>query len=276
MRSVPSPISASSISISPSAIADYNRAIAIVPNNVALFFGRGLAYIAKGERDRAIADYNEAKRLDPQIARAYFNRGNAYRAKGDNDRAIADYDEAIRLDPKNPRAFNNRGFVYHDKGDNDRAVTDFNEAIQLNPAAAAKQRGMWFFYHGDFEKPAADLLRSHDLRNDAYTMLWRYLARAHMGQDGAAELSASATQLRSENWPHAVIAFYLGQRSLDEMRAAAFNANEKCESAFYAGEWELLRGNREEAKASLHGRPWPEPKARASLRTSPRTSPAGH
>ena len=82
-------------------------------------------------------------------------------------------------------------------------------------------------------------------------MLWRYLARAHMGQDGATELSASATQLMSEDWPHAVIAFYLGQRSLDEMCTAARNANEKCESAFYAGEWELLRGNRGEAKASL-------------------------
>jgi hypothetical protein len=63
-----------------------------------------------------------------------------------------------------------------------------------DPATAAKQRGRWLFYHGDFEKAAADLLRAHDLRDDAYTMLWLYLARAHMGQDGAAELSASATQ----------------------------------------------------------------------------------
>jgi lipoprotein NlpI len=72
-----------------------------------------------------------------------------------------------------------------------------------------------------------------------------------MGQDDTAELSASATRLKSEDWSHAVIAFYLGQRSLDEMCTAARNANEKCESAFYAGEWELLRGNSGEAKASL-------------------------
>jgi len=182
---------------------------------------------------------------------AFHNRGLAYRAEGDSDRAIADYTEAIQLDPKNPSTFNNRGFVYHDKGDNDHADADFNEAIRLNPAAALKQRGRWFFYQGDFEKAAADLLRTHDLRHDAYTMLWRYLARARMGQDGAAELTASATQLKSEDWPHAVIAFYLGQRSLDEMHTAARNANERCESAFYAGEWELLRGNMGQARASL-------------------------
>jgi lipoprotein NlpI len=82
-------------------------------------------------------------------------------------------------------------------------------------------------------------------------MLWRYLALGRMGQDGAAELSANATRLRTKDWPYAVIDFYLGKRSLDEMHAAAGNANDKCESAFYAGEWQLLRGNKADAKASL-------------------------
>ena len=35
------------------------------------------------------------------------------------------------------------------------------------------------------------------------------------------------------------------------MRAAAGKANEKCEAAFYAGEWQLARGNGVDAKASL-------------------------
>jgi rhomboid protease GluP len=72
-----------------------------------------------------------------------------------------------------------------------------------------------------------------------------------MGQDGTAELSANVARLQSQNWPRAVIDFYLGRRSLEEMRAMAGNARDKCESAFYAGEWELLRGNKAEAKTSL-------------------------
>jgi WD40 repeat protein len=233
------------------AILDFDQAIQLDPEYPLAYFWRGLAYFENKDDDRAILDYDEAIQFDPKYAIAFHNRGLAYRAKGENDRAIVDYTEAIRLNPKNALAFNDRGFVYHDKGDDDRAVADFNEAIRLDPATAARQRGSWFFYQGDFEKAAADLLRANDLRVNAYTMLWLYLARAHMGQDGVAVLSASATQLKSKDWPHAVIAFYLGQRSLDEMRTGARKPNEKCEFAFYAGEWELLRGNRGEAKASL-------------------------
>jgi lipoprotein NlpI len=108
-----------------------------------------------------------------------------------------------------------------------------------------------FFYGGDFEKAVAALLLANDLKDDAHAMLWRYLARAHLGQDGTAELSDNAARLTTADWPHAVIDFYLGRRSLDEIRTAASNPNEQCESAFYAGEWELLHGNKAEAKALL-------------------------
>jgi hypothetical protein len=66
-----------------------------------------------------------------------------------------------------------------------------------------------------------------------------------------AELSDNAARLTTADWPHAVIDFYLGRRSLDEMLAAASNANEQCESAFFAGEWQLLHGNKAEARALL-------------------------
>ena len=224
------------------------------PKNLArAFHNRANAYSDKGDKDRAIADYNEAIRLDPKDARAFNNRGTAYSDKGDNDRAIADYNETIRLDPKYARAFNNRGNAYGAKGDNDRAIADYNEAIRLDPKfpTAFNNRGRLFFRNGDFLKAAADLLRANDLKPDAYAMLWRYLALGHMGQGGAAELSANATRLKTKDWPYAVIDLYFGRRSLDEMRKAASNADEKCESAFYAGEWELLRRHKAEAKASL-------------------------
>ena len=55
--------------------------------------------------------------------------------------------------------------------------------------------------------------------------------------------------MKTKDWPYVVIDFYLGRRSLDEVRPAAANANDK--SAFYIGELQLLRGNKAESKASL-------------------------
>jgi tetratricopeptide (TPR) repeat protein len=213
---------------------------------------RGFVWHDKGDLDRAIADYNEAIRLDPKQANAYRNRGNAWREKGDLDRAIADLNEAIRLDPKYANAYVNRGNVWHDKGDLDRAIADYNEATGLNPKELSYRfRGYFYFYMGDFAAAAADLLHANDLADNAYAMLWRYLARGHLKQDGAPELGVNAARLKNKDWPYAVIDFYLGRRSLAEMRAAAGKPDEKCGAEFYIGEWHLLRGSKANARAAL-------------------------
>jgi lipoprotein NlpI len=57
--------------------------------------------------------------------------------------------------------------------------------------------------------------------------------------------------LKTKDWPYAVIDFYLGRRSLEEMRAAAEKPGQKCEVEFYVGEWHLLRGNSAEARSAV-------------------------
>ena len=51
----------------------------------------------KCDYDQAIADFDEAIALDPQDALAYANRGYAYYNLGDDDKAIADYERALEL-----------------------------------------------------------------------------------------------------------------------------------------------------------------------------------
>jgi tetratricopeptide (TPR) repeat protein len=126
------------------AMADYNEAIRLNPMHAAAFNSRGFIYDKKGDYDRAMADYNEAIRINPMFAIAISNRGIEYGRKGDYDRAVSDFNEAIRLDPKYAAAFNGRGFTYMRKGENDRAMADYNEAIRLDPkyAVAFCNRGM--------------------------------------------------------------------------------------------------------------------------------------
>ena len=52
---------------------------------------RGIAYGQKGDFVRAIADFDKAIEVEPDDAEAYRNRAVAYRIKGDLAKAIADY-----------------------------------------------------------------------------------------------------------------------------------------------------------------------------------------
>jgi lipoprotein NlpI len=82
-------------------------------------------------------------------------------------------------------------------------------------------------------------------------MLWRFLARSRMGQDGADELRANAERLKNKEWSQNVIDLLLGRRSLQEVRASAGKPEEKCKAEFYAGQLHLLRGAATESATAL-------------------------
>ena len=64
-------------------------------------FSPKLAYFSPLPPARSgIADYNAVLKLDPKFAPAYYNRGMAYLAKGDKEKGAADLKEAGRLDFK--------------------------------------------------------------------------------------------------------------------------------------------------------------------------------
>ena len=106
-------------------------------------FNAGDALKREGRFEEAIAQYNEAIRLEPQDAQAHNNRGTTYLRLGQVERAIQDLDEAIRIDPQYAQPYSNRGVAYASLGQLERAIMDFDEAIQLEPqhAAAHNNRG---------------------------------------------------------------------------------------------------------------------------------------
>jgi tetratricopeptide (TPR) repeat protein len=83
------------------AIAEFDRAIKLDPNNATAYFGRGRGYLRKGDNSRAVADYSQALRLNPNDVISYSNRGRAYARMGDYDNAVADFESALRIDPNN-------------------------------------------------------------------------------------------------------------------------------------------------------------------------------
>ena len=106
---------------------------ASMPYTVLHYFLRGLARHELGDLAGAIADYDQAIALKPNDAVAYNSRGNARRTQGDLAGAIADYDQAIALKPDDAVAYNSRGNARRTQGDLAGAIADYDQAIALKP-----------------------------------------------------------------------------------------------------------------------------------------------
>ncbi len=112
------------------------------------WFKQGNAHHASKEYEKAIADYDRAIALDPNDANAYHNRGLAYRNINEYHKAIADYDRAIALDPDYRNAYHNRGLTYYNLNEYQKAIADYDRAIALDPNfALAKENRKQLIEH---------------------------------------------------------------------------------------------------------------------------------
>ncbi len=162
------------------AIADYNKAIQILPTFSPLYLGRGQIRSALGDSQGAIADYDQAIRLNPNDVRAYNNRGVLHARLGDSSSALKDYDQAIQVSPDYAYAYNNRAIERANSGDRKGAITDYDRAIRLDPTfpktyanRASVHAGL-----GNYQQAIADCTqaiqldpthaRSYDIRGTAY------------------------------------------------------------------------------------------------------------
>jgi tetratricopeptide (TPR) repeat protein len=89
----------------------------------------------------ALADYNKAIELDPENAAAHNNRGNLRRDKlNDYAGALADYNKVIEIDSRNAdhtfyvSAYYDRAILKQEKlNDPEGALADYNKTIERNP-----------------------------------------------------------------------------------------------------------------------------------------------
>jgi tetratricopeptide (TPR) repeat protein len=153
------------------AIAAYNKAIDIDPDNVNYLNARGITYTNKGDDEHALADFESCLKMRPNFSSAFNNRGVIFMRKGDLprafdefnqavgfaasgnqsrqihlynrarveglqkkfDAALADYADALRVNPDNLQISNYRCITYTDMGKFDEALADCNSVLAKNP-----------------------------------------------------------------------------------------------------------------------------------------------
>ena len=124
------------------AIATFEKAIAIEPNNVRVLNELGISYRERkkeGDIDLAIATFEKAIAIEPKALHSLNELGISYRERkkeGDIDLAIATFEKAIEIEPKALPSLNELGISYRERkkeGDIDLAIATFEKAVTINP-----------------------------------------------------------------------------------------------------------------------------------------------
>ncbi|MBD2594981.1 tetratricopeptide repeat protein [Nostoc spongiaeforme FACHB-130] len=186
------------------AIANYSQALKLHPNDVEIYYQRGLSYYQLGDYAEAIADYSQAIQLNLNDAKLYIKRGLASYQLNDYTSAIHDYSQAININPHLAVAYKNRADARSHLGDNQGAIEDYSQALKINPNYAInyQNRGMSRYFLG-YQQSFTKAIKLNP--HDAIAYKNRGNARADMGDyEGAID---DYTQVIAIN-PHDAHAYY--------------------------------------------------------------------
>ena len=115
------------------AIAQYQKALEINPNDAEAHYNLGIALLQKGQVDEAMVQFQKALEINPNYAEAHNNLGLVLFQKGQVDEAIAQYQKALEINPDYAAAHYNLGNALLQKGQLDEAIAQFQKALEINP-----------------------------------------------------------------------------------------------------------------------------------------------
>jgi tetratricopeptide (TPR) repeat protein len=244
------------------ALADFNRAIELTPNDAMAYVYRGRVKAVIHNVEGAIADFNQAIEFDPKSKVALHDRGLAKRHKNDMDGAMVDFNHAIELDPKSASAYGDRGDLEMLMINLDAATADYSKAIELDPTASEAYfiRGVLRQEQGRMEEAISDFRRCIEIRpaDQDYSRMHIWIVRTKKGDKDAAHAELSAYFDKRKKFEIAgrqtkIIEFLLGRiteaefLSADDPSNADIDIGQQCEFWFYAGMKQELAGDKKAA-----------------------------
>jgi tetratricopeptide (TPR) repeat protein len=126
-------------------LPNYDKAIALRPDNVEMLFSRALAHSRLEHFDAVIADLGrviDSPRRGPFLVSALNNRGLAYMRQGNFREALADLDRALSTEPGSSLSLVRRGLIHERAGQRDKALADYREALKITPTLKEARDGL--------------------------------------------------------------------------------------------------------------------------------------
>jgi tetratricopeptide (TPR) repeat protein len=113
-----------------------DRAVETQPNNPDVFLERGALHSRLNNNNMAVRDFEKAIAVAPEDFRGPFNLALVKEFMGDLDGASSAMDKSVELSPKNYHVLGKRALLNQKLGDNKGALAVFDKAIALSPNSA--------------------------------------------------------------------------------------------------------------------------------------------
>lgn len=117
------------------AIEDFNKVIALKPDDYHTYLKRGLAKQYIADYQGALEDFDKALELKPEFGLLYSDKADVLLHGFKNyQEAIENYNKAIELKPEEAVYYVHRGVAKYKLKDYQGAMDDYNKAIELYPS----------------------------------------------------------------------------------------------------------------------------------------------
>lgn len=157
------------------AAASYATLIAAYPSWDAAYIGRAKLSLAMADTIAAIEDINRAIEMNPNAVNALIMRADiSINRSQDYRQALDDMDRAIKLQPRQSGLFVNRAFLRYKLDDYFGAMSDYDYALQLEPLnnVALFNRSLLRMEVRDYNNALSDLNQVLALNPDDYRALY--------------------------------------------------------------------------------------------------------
>lgn len=120
---------------------EFEAAIKIKPNEVMVIYNIGLLCQIDGDLDKAIIYLRKAHGIDDQVFEVELLLGHLLFKKGHPHQAMPHLETANQINPKSGMAFRIKGEIHLEENRPEKAALEFNRAIKLNPSDAVSLSG---------------------------------------------------------------------------------------------------------------------------------------
>jgi len=244
------------------AVADCNKAIALDPDDAFAFAHRGWLHMRMDAPEKALEDCNRCVAMRPRRTFGYRMRGSVFAESGAFDKALQDCEKVLALEPENPAGYTLRAGVYRRMGQYDKALADRSKVIAMRPEhfEGYISRAVLHFDMGQFERVLADAEKAIEIAPEAgfYAQVLRFEARARLGRDGTADLTAFRRTVDDDVLMLPMVRMLLGEITPQAYLAGETDTNvwadrtRRCRAHYHLAQFHLIHHDVASARDHLN------------------------